>query len=394
MKAFCKLGDVDAATALLTEMKKKGMIPDFVNYTTLIHGYCCGGKLNEALKLFKEMKDNGIKPDIITYNVLASGFSRSGHTEEIKRLLDYMMDQGIEPRNDTYSVIIEGLCTAGKLKDAEAFFFDVKDQSPDICNAMVNGYCSVKSVEKAFKLVKQGYTLKKSSCWKLLSSLENDSEKSVQLAEMMLARNADYSCTLCSKVIGTLSCAGEMEKAGNLFHLLSKVGISVDLLTYTMMIHGYCKVNRLKEAIDLLDDMKKRRVKPDVITYTVLLDGALKKLPGRREQESVKNAIAYEMKEMEIEPDVGHYTVLIDRDCRTDNLQGAKELFKEMIDRGLQPDNVVYTALLCGHLNVGDRVGARVLLGEMYDKKLTRDAILDSALIQHGLLKVTKLQFR
>lgn len=63
----------------------------------------------------------------------------------------------------------------------------------------------------------------------------------------------------------------------------------------------------------LLQDMKRRGIKPDVITYRVLIDGRLK----------------------------------------VDNFHDAIRLFNEIIDGGLQPDNVTYTALVSGLLNGG-----------------------------------------
>ncbi|CAN0829902.1 Pentatricopeptide repeat-containing protein At2g26790, mitochondrial [Linum grandiflorum] len=362
MKAYCKSGNMEAATALLTEMKDKHIIPDLVNYTTLIDGYCGEGKIGEACSFFKEMKANGIKPDLIVYNVLASGFSRYGDATDTRKLLDFMNDDGIEPTSDTYGIIIEGLCKAEKLEDAEAFFAEwiKKDGSLDICNAMVNGYCSAKSVEKAFELFValsgQGYILKKKTCLKLLSSLEHDNAKYLQMAAYVL-------------------------------HLVDRGEISVDVVTYTEMIQGYCKANRLGQARKVLDGMKKLGVKPDIVTYTVLLDGLLKKYPEGRNHELFMK----EMNEMNVEPDAFYYTVLIGSSSNAENMERAKELFKEMIDRGLEPDTPAYTALLCGLLSVGDIDGTKELLNEMSDKQLVADDVFELA-IKNGWEKAKKLQ--
>ena len=50
MDALCKLGEVEQAAELLVEMKRKGMAPDIVNYTTLINGFCLKGKVFDACK--------------------------------------------------------------------------------------------------------------------------------------------------------------------------------------------------------------------------------------------------------------------------------------------------------------------------------------------------------
>lgn len=57
----------------------------------------------------------------------------------------------------------------------------------------------------------------------------------------------------------------------------------------------------------------------------------------------------YLTKMLEFVPDVICFTVLIDNCCKLDNLEGAKRLFWEMIERGIQPDTVAYTALIGGY---------------------------------------------
>ncbi|RYR31248.1 hypothetical protein Ahy_B01g056040 [Arachis hypogaea] len=49
-------------------------------------------------------------------------------------------------------------------------------------------------------------------------------------------------------------------------------GISPNRNTYNSLVHGYCKLRRLKEAISLRDDMESLRVMPDEVTYNTLID--------------------------------------------------------------------------------------------------------------------------
>jgi pentatricopeptide repeat protein len=70
--------------------------------------------------------------------------------------------------------------------------------------------------------------------------------------------------------------AGEMGKAQYVFDVAITRGITLDLFTYTLMINSYCRENHLREACDLLNDMKKRGIEPDAVTYTVFIDGCSK----------------------------------------------------------------------------------------------------------------------
>ncbi|KAI8534703.1 hypothetical protein RHMOL_Rhmol10G0117100 [Rhododendron molle] len=403
VNALCKLGKLEAAVGLLDEMKGKKMSLDVVHYTTLIGGYCLQGKLVDALKLFEEIKEKGLKPDIVTYNVLARGLSRNGLAQEALNLLDYMEGQGLKASVVTHKMIIEGLCTGGKVKEAEMFFNGLEEKCLGHCDAMVNGYCEAGNTREAYelfvKLPKQGFSLSRSSCLKLLSNLcrEGENDKALALFEAVLA--SDDPCKIMySKLIAAFCSSGDMRKAQWVFDTMVRTGITPDVINYTMMINGYCRVNCLREACEVLKDMKARGIEPDVITYTVLIDGHSKEkmkdryLPNAKGNKGEQNEVATlwsEMKEIEQKPDVISYTVLIDCHCKSDNLEDAAVLFDEMIDRGLEPDNVTYTALLRGYCRRGYADRAVTLLNDMISRGIQPDSHTMSALY-HGILQAKK----
>uniref|UniRef100_A0A2P2IYJ0 Pentatricopeptide repeat-containing protein At2g26790 n=1 Tax=Rhizophora mucronata TaxID=61149 RepID=A0A2P2IYJ0_RHIMU len=396
MCALCKLGNMEEAAALLVDMKGKKIFPDVVNYTTLIRGYCLKGRLIDAVKLLEEMKENGLNPDVITYNILADGFSRNGHTHMVLNLLHYMEAQGLKPNTVTHNMIIEGFCIGGKVEDAEIFLDNLEDKCLENYSALVSGYCEANQTDEAFELFirlsKQGHIIKENSCLKLLSNLcmEGDNHKALFLLETMLALEVNPYKIMYSKVIGALCRAGEMKKAQHIFDIMVSSGV-IDLVTYTMMINGYCRVNCLREGYDLLQDMENRGIKPDVITYTVLLDSCLKQSSdSMKRKEKISKAFWREMKDMDIQVDVICYTVLIDSHCKANNIKEALSLFDDMIDRGIQPDTVTYTALLSGYCRVGDIDKAVLLFSEMLHKGILPDDHTFSTL-RHGVLKARRV---
>ncbi|KAG5528542.1 hypothetical protein RHGRI_029278 [Rhododendron griersonianum] len=373
VNALCKLGKLEAAVGLLDEMKGKKMSLDVVHYTTLIGGYCLQGKLVDALKLFEEIKEKG-----------------------------------------------------GKVKEAEMFFNGLEEKCLGHCDAMVIGYCEAGNTREAYelfvKLSKQGFSLSRNSCLKLLSNLciEVENGKALALFEAVLASD-DAPCKIMySKLIAAFCSSGDMRKAQWVLDTMVGTGITPDVITYTMMINGYCRVNCLQEACEVLKDMKARGIEPDVITYTVLIDGHSKEkmkkdscLPNAEGNKGEQNEVATlwsEMKEIEQNPDVILYTVLIDCHCKSDNLEDATVLFDEMIDschcksdnledatvlfdemidRGLEPDNVTYTALLCGYCRQGYTDRAVTLLNDMIFRGIQPDSHTMSAL-HHGILQAKK----
>ncbi|TXG71201.1 hypothetical protein EZV62_006136 [Acer yangbiense] len=376
MEALCKLGKVEVAVELFNEMKNKQMAIDVVNYTTVIYGYCLQGKILEAFNLFLEMKGTGHEPDLVTYNILAGEFARRGLEQEVYCLLDDMKTQCLKPDAVVHKMIIEGFCIGGKVKEAEAFLDSLQEKCLENYSAMFDGYCKAKHLTRAFELFmnlsKQGILTVNGCKQHNNFYMEGDKEKAVMLLETMI-----------SKLIGRFCQAGETEKARMVFNVLTGIGFTPDLYTYTMMINAYCKKSRLHEARDLFNDMKQRGIKPDVVTYTVLfnahskidLERSYSPPNALQSEEKVVDASVFlsEMEEMDIRPDLFCYTALLVRYCKTKNLEDAVEVFNEMTLIGLEPDIVTYRALFSCYCVTGDVDSAKIILDEMLAKEIKPD---------------------
>ncbi|AES77880.1 PPR containing plant-like protein [Medicago truncatula] len=147
-------------------------------------------------------------------------------------------------------------------------------------------------------------------------------------------------------------------------------------------------MNRLQEARDLFQDIKRRGIKPKVVTYTVLLHGRLKQayLKMHSSPEEIKgndatyndSTILRDMEEMKVSPNVDIYTVLIDGHIKIYNFEKAVRFFNEIIDQGLKPDRVTYTALIWGLLNGRQKEIAIIYYDEMSSKGMTKPLLIPS----------------
>ncbi|QHN84262.1 hypothetical protein HN51_038827 [Arachis hypogaea] len=273
--------------------------------------------------------------------------------------------------------------------EAEKYFNRLEDKSIEVYFAMVNGYCEANLIKKSYDLFldlsNQG-NISKDSCFKLLDKLckADDIREAIMLLDTVMPLNEGLSKIMYSKAIAAMYQDGKLEYARSLFHLFIKKGFTPDLITYTIMINTYCRMNNLQKAHELFEDMKREGIKPDFVTYTVLLDGNLKaNLKRHSLSPNLKRTwdILGEMQQMEITPDVVTYTVLIDSKIRAAKFKDAVRLFDEMVDRGLQPDTVTYSAM----------EKADPLFKEMSSKGMTPDSNLISAFER---VKARKVQFQ
>ncbi|KAL4570022.1 hypothetical protein LXL04_025671 [Taraxacum kok-saghyz] len=366
--ALCTLGEMENATVLFQEMKRKKMKLDVKHYTTLIKGYSLKKDPKNALNIFNEMNQNGLKPDTITFNMLLDGFSKCGNFQKTMSLYSNMLSQGLKPTKATNNVIIEGLFKCGKVKEAELFFNNLDRKSLNDHVSMMNAYCDINNVHKAYELFrtlsnqeKEGFLSRKGYyCQKLFSCLceKGESEKAFTLFKILKSENGP-SKAMYSKLKLAFCLAGNMEMAMRVFKDMISRGIPPDVISYTILLDGYCRLNHLKKAKDLFKLMINHGIQPDVVTYTVLFQGDFK----ARNKQRVLTGDLTEIQEFV--PDVIWYTVWMDDCCKSGNLEGAICIFREMIGRGVRPDSVAYTCIIRGLYFQGFVKDAQLLYDEM-----------------------------
>lgn len=60
-----------------------------------------------------------------------------------------------------------------------------------------------------------------------------------------------------------------METACNLFNNMAKKGYAPNMLTYDILVHGFCKVRRINEAYKFMKEMTKKGFRPSQWTYSL-----------------------------------------------------------------------------------------------------------------------------
>ncbi|KAM7250845.1 hypothetical protein ACFE04_022728 [Oxalis oulophora] len=389
--ALCNIGKVDEALVIFDDMKAKEIKLDVMHYTTLMNGYCLRGEVLKARELLEEMEKIGVEPDTVTYNILARGYSISGQTSDLHHILDCMEKRGLEP-DEVHNTIIEGLCVGGRVKEAEKFLDDLKKKSLDNYAALINGYCEKNHLKDAYKLfdrlAEERKLVKKSSCHNLFKNLLRigDNDKAKEMFKHILCLGTECPTMMYRELILAFCRDRDMNMARDCFDDLLLRG-TPDVYIYTIMIDGYCKKNCFQEAYRLFEDMKTKNIYPDVVTYTVLLHG----YPTDGNKEKIfEDDICKEMRELGVSTDLKYYTVLIDKHCRTHNVDKAIRLFNLMIESGLEADVVTYTILMFGCKIMGDEEKTKSFLDEMLSKGMG-DACT-SSILEHATNK--RCQYR
>merc|ERR1719316_2551828 len=90
-----KSGTIDCIPDLVADMKKRGLMPNLITYSTVLKGYCLRGDISAAFSVMDEMRrDTKLKPDEIMYNTLLDGCAQASLHEEGMKLLERMQLEG------------------------------------------------------------------------------------------------------------------------------------------------------------------------------------------------------------------------------------------------------------------------------------------------------------
>ncbi|KAJ8446731.1 hypothetical protein Cgig2_002893 [Carnegiea gigantea] len=206
--------DLDGAQKMFDEMRKRGLKPTAVTFSTLIAGLCTNLKLQEAFKLKRDMtKIYKVTPNVHVYTSLIRGLCEVKDLSLAFELKNEMLERNIKLDSAIYTTLISGLFKVGRKDELHELLEEMKKAGchpeTETYNALIAGFCG----EKQFDLA--------------------------------------------------LEFLHEMELQGR----------KPDVISYNVLIRAYCEEGKFRDAIDLFEDMPRRGLKPDVVSYRILVHG-------------------------------------------------------------------------------------------------------------------------
>ncbi|PNX82822.1 pentatricopeptide repeat-containing protein mitochondrial-like [Trifolium pratense] len=186
-----------------------------------------------------------------------------------------------------------------------------------------------------------------------------------KLFHKLLGYGLVVSVDSCNLFLSKLSCnfegikiaAKDVKEAHNLLVQMEHRGDFPDVVSYGVVVSGYCKFGELDKVLKLVDELKRKGSKPNeyiynniIVVYTTLNSGFCKSgdfLAACK--------LFNEMKHKKIVPDFVTYTSVIHGICKSGKIAEAHEMFNEMFVKGFKPDEVTYTALIdVGYCKAGE----------------------------------------
>eukprot|EP00252_Welwitschia_mirabilis_P014860 TRINITY_DN32906_c0_g1_i1.p1 TRINITY_DN32906_c0_g1~~TRINITY_DN32906_c0_g1_i1.p1 ORF type:complete len:181 (-),score=29.39 TRINITY_DN32906_c0_g1_i1:25-489(-) len=143
---------------------------------------------------------------------------------------------------------------------------------------------------------------------------------------------------------------------------IEESGLSPDVVTFTTLINGYCKVGNMVEALKIWNVMLERNLKPSVAAYNALLYGycALGRLGDalRLHDEMIQDVF----------PNLITYSTLVYGFCIASKLYEVNSVLAKMLAKGVKPDHIIRMTIVGAHCKAGNLDEARRIDKQMGGK--------------------------
>jgi pentatricopeptide repeat protein len=443
IKAQLRSGDIEKARRTIATMRASGLEPNIVTFNELIDETLKQSPRG-AWEIMAEMKACGLQPNQVTCSILLKSIQRSSRAADIDRTIALIdaLEGGID------EVLLSSICEAciragaagilGKQLEKHRELHCVKVQGPHTFGSIIRAYGYVRDMASVWQtwremrshhIVPTSITL---GCMvealvtndgpdagqSLIKEVLEDEHMRPMLNAViycsvlkgychqkrfdcfwsvyqeMVREKLEFSITTYNTLIDACARNCEMVRVPKFLEEMSERKIEPNVITYSTILKGYCQENKLDQAFELLEDMKKnKQFMPDEITYNTLLDGCarhglydrgmavltdmqaagvqpsnftlsvLVKLANRARRPEMAFELCSDLSEKyDLKLNIHVYNNLMHACSQHWDFPRALKVFQQLLQERVRPDVRSYRILLQGATAAGEKQGAADLL--------------------------------
>ncbi|KAG9442564.1 hypothetical protein H6P81_018418 [Aristolochia fimbriata] len=331
LDALCHEGRVMEAVELMeTVEKKKGSVADVVAYNSLVKGFCLLGKAKAGVRLLKEMERKGCLPNLSTYNLLISAFCELGDLDSALDLFREMGTVGIGHDFITYDTLIKGLCSGGRI--AHGFkLLSMMEENAEVFTGHITTICR----------------------YFLFRGLQTVAFSSAHRTHCLgIKTGALVDISTANKL---LTAYGKLNAVKDACQLFDEMPLR-DTVSWNSMITAYVNSGDCQKSLELLKSMKRSGILCDEYTFGSILKGV-----ACSNWSKIGRQLHSIIVKMGLDSNVFPSSALVDMYAKCGRIGDAGKVFECMVERNV----VTWNAMVGGHAQAGDRVAAFWFLERM-----------------------------
>jgi pentatricopeptide repeat protein len=348
--------EIENILHIVQEIKKRcesinGSIMAFL----IVNALCKAGRKNDAWKVLEELRNLDFKPDFIAYRTVSEEFRLAEQYEDESRILKQKRKLSVAPRDKDYREFIHLLIRERRMKEAKEVAEAIVDGNFPIDDGLLNT---------------------------LIGSVsDTDTESGIMFCKHMVQKGSLPSIKSLSSLCRNLC---NDEKGDELWRILGIILQKSSLISphyYQVAVSFLCKAGKVREAYDVIKDMRRRRMEPEIFYYNSLMRALCKNdllRPAKK--------LWDEMFTKGCGPNLQTYNILIKKFAEIGQVQEAKGLYEKMLVKGVIPDNYTYEFLIglfCKENEVDEAIW-------VLNKAIEQDLKLGSVALKELVLSLCK----
>lgn len=353
--ARTKLGDIDGADAVVTDMSSRGAALNERGYSCLISTAYHSGKHARVIELFRSIVDTPMLPlDSYLFSNILGSCSNAGDPLNARLAVGTMEKRNIPI---TAAILERTFLTSLRCRDVQ-LGFDVIFHWGKLCAGP-----SSESEKQVNRTTKNG------------PSFPSKKQGSGEPQRISLPNPSGY-CTRLLTAIGRWKGIDDARvMVAYIWKIInrmdSEVGLEVDTLTLNAAASSLTKLGYLGDAKRMIEeDIPRRSLKPDVVSYNVLI-----RTLGSSGHTSQAVEVLNTMQEYGLLPDQGIFNSLLQIATRSGDAKlGAVVLNEIQRNPSLKIDNITASTILTGMRKARDGAAALRLHSGIVASGQTLDA--------------------
>ncbi|GAA5994563.1 hypothetical protein JCM5350_006491 [Sporobolomyces pararoseus] len=324
-----------------------------------------------------------LKPGIVTWNGLLTGYSHRGDVNAVENAWIDLGKSGIKPNLSTWLARIDACFTAKRCDDAmqlsrlmmadKVLLKEIEEEHggrfPEIVwDRLVNGLLSNGKREEAEQVIEDmdragsPLTIHTVNIFlKYYTRGKNpDLPSVVRMLKMISDRQLEADVFTYTMVLVALLAGGHKDATAKTIQIMESTRVKPTVTTYGAIIHSLAhsgQPEHLTAAVQLLDEMERRKLQTNEIIYTSLIQGFLRAIPAT----PLRSDIASE-----------------NEDGQHPYFRAALTLKKRMEKRGIQLNRVGYNAFLGAALALKSDWGVELAL-KIFKEMKRRPGLMSSS---------------
>ncbi|RCV42709.1 hypothetical protein SETIT_9G237800v2 [Setaria italica] len=281
----------------------------------VVDGMCREGRIEDAWHALEELRSRGWKPDFVAYRIVAEEFRVAGRVEEEGRILKQKRKLGVAPRKSEYrecvlALVSNGLITEAK-EMAEAFVLGDFPIDDDVLNVLVGSVSDI------------------------------DVDGAAMFCKFMMGKGRFPSTDMLVHLCENLCKSKKGDKMWEIFMVLLEKGYCKNARDYHLVVSFLGKAGKVREAYDVLKEVKRKRLDPDVLSYNALMEALC-----RNDLLRPAKKLWDEMFTSGCSPNLHTYNILITKFTEMGESEEVQQLFDHMFQKGVAPDGATYTSFI------------------------------------------------